>query len=94
MIYAAQVPWRSWIQALSRNHKTSGAKCYKLDWNPVPSNSLLGGSENHTLSISPFREPRFSIGMDTRKTIAVQLSLMQATQAKAWFAGSITTCSR
>jgi hypothetical protein len=39
MIYAAQVPWRSWIQALSRNHKTSGEKCYKLDWNPDPSNA-------------------------------------------------------
>ena len=58
MIYAAQVAWRSWIQALSRNHKTSGEKCYKLDWNPDPSNSLLGGSENHTPRAAHFREPR------------------------------------
>jgi hypothetical protein len=39
MIYAAQVPWRSSIQALSGNHKTSGEKCYKLDWNSDPSNA-------------------------------------------------------
>jgi hypothetical protein len=47
MIYAAQVPWRSWIQALSRNHKTSGEKCHKLDWNPDPSNDYWMVSENH-----------------------------------------------
>jgi|LakMenE18May11ns_1017448.scaffolds.fasta_scaffold9954617_5 hypothetical protein len=46
MIYPAQVPWRSWIQALSRNHKTSGEKCYKLDWNPDPSNRLAAGGHN------------------------------------------------
>ena len=42
----------------------------------------------------PFREPRFNIGPDTRKTILVQSSLVQLTQTQAGFAGPITTSSR
>jgi hypothetical protein len=44
------------------------------------SNSLLGGSENHAPSVPPFREPHCGIGLNNRKTIAVQCSLAEATQ--------------
>ncbi len=37
-----------------------------------PSNSLLGGSENHALSIPPFRELLCGIGLNIRKIIAMQ----------------------
>ena len=57
------------------------------------SNSLLGGSENHAPSVPPFREPRCGIALYNRKTIAVQCSLAEATQAWEWFAGPITKCS-
>jgi hypothetical protein len=41
MIYAGeQGPWRSWMQVLSKNNKTSGEKCYKLGRNPDSSNSI------------------------------------------------------
>ena len=41
MIYAGeQGPWRSWVQVLSKNNKTSGEKCYKLGRNPDSSNSI------------------------------------------------------
>ncbi len=56
-------------------------------------NSLLGGSENHTPSVPPFREPGCFIGQNNRKTIAVQCSLADFTQAWEWFAGPTTTCS-
>ncbi len=58
------------------------------------SNSVLGGSENHAPSVPPFREPRYSNGLDTRKTIAVQRSLVQFIPSQAWFAGPVTTSSR
>jgi hypothetical protein len=44
MIYAAaQGPWHSWIQVLSKNNKTSGKKCYKPGWNHDPSSDFLCG---------------------------------------------------
>jgi len=44
-------------------------------------NSFLASSENHAPKVPPFREPPCGIGMNTRKTIAVQCSLTSATQA-------------
>jgi hypothetical protein len=42
MIHAGeQGLWRSWMQAFSKNNKTSGGKCYKLGLNPDPSNAAL-----------------------------------------------------
>jgi hypothetical protein len=42
-------------------------------------NFFLAGSENHASQVPPFREPSWGIGLDTRKTIAVQCSLKSAT---------------
>jgi len=64
-------------------------------YRPRPScaaNSLLGVSENHSPAAPPFREPRLGIGLNNRKTIAVQCSLAEAIEAWQWFAGPITIC--
>ena len=62
--------------AIPRSHVTAHAM------QPLrQSNSELGGSENHAQSVHPFHEPRLHIGLDTRKNIAVQRSLLQVTQS-------------